>query len=100
AVLVRELTREPRARALPIPHHGLRRSLQYLRGLSDGQSPKDPKRDDVSWSRIDLRERVQRLVQRADLSAHLRSRVRQTVEVDCGRVLRTISVPAPFGRRT
>jgi hypothetical protein len=70
-----------------------------LSGLLDRQSSKKPKLDDVSASRIELRERIQRLVQRTDLSAHLRGRVRQLIEIDGGRMLRTIGVPAPFDRR-
>jgi hypothetical protein len=97
---LRELTRKPRARELPVPHHSLRRSLQHLSGLFDRHPSKEPKLDHVSSSRIELRKHVERIVQRTDLSTHLRGRVRQLVEIDCRRVLRPINVPASFDRRT
>src|SRR4029453_17672975 len=93
-------TRNPGAREPPVAHHGLRGNLQYMTGLFDAQPAKEAKLDDLSSSRIDPRQRVQRMVQRADLSAHLRARRWQIVEIDCGCMLRTICLPAAFDRRT
>ncbi len=73
-VLVRELTREPHARELPVTHHALRGYPKYLASLLDAQSAEETQLDDLGAPGIDLRQRVQGLIERAQLSAHGRGR--------------------------
>jgi len=74
--------------------------MQHLTGFFDGQASEKPELHDLSPSRIDLGQRVQRFVQRADLRADLGTRARQIVEIDCGRMLGAIGLPTAFDGRT
>jgi hypothetical protein len=66
-----QLSREPGARQPPVPHHSLRRHVQYVGRFLNRQPSKEAQLDHLRAPRINLRERLQRIVERAEFTSAL-----------------------------
>ena len=63
-VLAAHLGLQPGLGQPPVPHHGIGRYLQDGRGFLHAQPTKEPKLDDAALPLVELRERLQRVVER------------------------------------
>ena len=96
--LARQLSRQPRARQFPVAHHALRRNLQHFAGLLDSESPEEPQLDHLRAAGINLRQRRQGVLERADLGARIDARRRQPIQRDSTQMHR-VGGAAAFPRR-
>ncbi len=53
-----ELAQEPGLSRFPVPHDGLRRHVQYIRGLFDVEAAKEPQFDDLAHTGVEHGQRA------------------------------------------
>ena len=77
-----QLTCEPRSSQPPVAHHCLRRYVKDFRRFVHAQSAKEAQLDDLRTPRINLRQRLERVVQRAERGGRIRVVGRDAVQID------------------
>ena len=58
-----DFAEEPGLRGFPVPHDGLRRDVQHVSSLVDGQAAKESQFDNLAHTRIERRQSAERIVE-------------------------------------
>jgi hypothetical protein len=77
-----QLACEPRSSQPPVAHHSLRGHLEDFRRFVHAESAKESQLNDLRAPRIDLCQRLERVVQRAERDGRFRVVGHDAVQVD------------------
>jgi len=94
-----QLAHQPYLCEPPISHHRLRGHLQHFCGLLDRQPTEEPQLDHLGPTGIHLRERFERVVERADLGGCSHIRAGNLIEIESRRVEPDPTAPFRRGAR-
>src|SRR5437868_448468 len=85
-----DLAQEPGLRGLPIPHDGLRRDVQHIRCLVDGQAAEKSQLDNLAHTHIERRQSGERLAEGEEVVAlHRVWQLLHVIEVHVSRTATT-----------